>query len=175
MSFIRPEARAALWRWREVLAGLGAAALGAWWILGPGGLLGWIGWILVLTGAVGVVAGMQRGRFRTAGQGPGVVQIDEGQIAYFGPLSGGVAPMAEIERLTYCPNLHPEQWLLESPGRPPLAIPVNADGAEALFDAFAALPGLKMERLLAEMHGHSPHAVVIWEKRSTRRSVDRLH
>ena len=30
MSFIRPEARAALWRWREVLAGAGVGALGIW-------------------------------------------------------------------------------------------------------------------------------------------------
>lgn len=43
-------------------------------------------------------------------------------------------------------------------------IPVDADGAEALFDAFAALPGLKTERMLATLRAESETAVLIWER-----------
>ena len=60
MSFIRPEARAALWRAREALAGLAIGLLGLSWALGPGGLLGWLGWGLILAGVALIVIGLQR-------------------------------------------------------------------------------------------------------------------
>ena len=52
MSFVRPEARASIWRWRETLMGTAILALGLWWMLGTPGLLQWIGgavapWVLV--------------------------------------------------------------------------------------------------------------------------------
>lgn len=174
MSFIRPEARAALWRWREVLAGGGVALLGASWALGPRGLLGWVGWALILAGVALVVIGIQRGRFRTGGGGHGVVQVDEGQITYFGPLSGGTVAAVELERLTLDPTAHPAHWLLEQPGQPVLFIPIDAEGAEALFDVFSTLPGLRTEHMLAELRrGRRP--VVIWERASQRLPDMPLH
>ena len=88
--FFRPEAKAALWRWREVLAAAALVLVGLWWIMGPGRLLALPGWALVLAGVALCVVGVQRARFRGPGDGPGAVQVDEGQIAYFGPLTGGV-------------------------------------------------------------------------------------
>jgi hypothetical protein len=41
---------------------------------------------------------------------------------------------------------------------------VNAAGSEALFDAFATLPGLQTERMLHELHASAQQAVVIWQK-----------
>lgn len=173
MSFIRPQARAAIWRLREVLAGLALAGLGAFWAMGPGGLLGGIGLVLVVLGGALVVVGVPRARFRIGAGGPGVVQVDEGQITYFGPLSGGAAAVAELERLALDPSGTPAHWLLDRPGQPVLAIPVNAEGAEALFDAFATLPGLKVNRMLAELKAGGRDPVVIWE-RHPRRPL-RLH
>lgn len=175
MSFIRPEAQAALWRWRDVLAGLAALALGAWLALGAGGLLAWFGVPLTAGGGALVVIGLQRARFRAGAGGPGMVQVDEGQIAYFGPLEGGVVAASELERLTLDPAQHPPTWVLDRPGQPPLHIPVNAEGAEALFDAFAALPGLRTERMLAELNGRARHPVVIWERRPLVPPGQRLH
>ena len=43
-------------------------------------------------------------------------------------------------------------------------IPIDADGADALFDAFASLPGLKTERMLAQLHDAPTTPVVIWER-----------
>lgn len=175
MSFIRPEARAAIWRWREVLAGAGIAALGLYWVVGPGALLGWVGGALMLAGVALALVGAQRGRFRGTGGGRGVVQVDEGQITYFGPLSGGMVAARELERLVLDPSARPAHWVLGQPGQPPLHIPVDAEGAEALFDVFSALPGLKTERMLAQLHGGTEHPVVIWERSPMRPPHERLH
>lgn len=175
MSFIRPEARAALARWREALAGAAVAALGLYWALGVGGLLGWIGWLLLPAGAGIAVIGVQRARFRRAGQGPGVVLVDEGEITYMGPLSGGSVSVSDLERLVLDPSARPAHWALEQPGQPVLHIPVNAEGATDLFDVFAALPGLRTERMLAELNRGGAHPVVIWERRPTRPEHLRLN
>ena len=175
MSFIRPEAKAALWRWREVLAAVGVAALGVSWIGLPGGLLGWIGWLLVIVAVALAVVGVQRARFRTGAGGPGVVTVDEGEITYLGPLTGGVVAAREIERLALDPTARPAHWILEQPGQPSLHIPVNAEGAEALFDVFASLPGLRTEQMLSQLNGGSAHPVVIWERSPSRPPQAWLH
>ncbi|NOC84964.1 hypothetical protein [Ruegeria sp. HKCCD6428] len=175
MSFIRPEAKLALWRWREVLVAGFVLILGLSWINGPGGLLGWIGWLLVAVAIALAVIGVQRARFRTGTGGQGVVTVDEGQITYFGPLVGGIIATREIERLALDPTSTPAHWVLEQPGQAVLHIPVNAEGAEALFDVFSALPGLKTEHMLAELNGGSAHPVVIWERTPSRPPHLRLH
>ena len=175
MSFIRPEVKAGLTRWREALAGAGVALLGLYWALSVGGLLGWIGWLLLPAGAGIAVIGFQRARFRSDGRGPGVVMIDEGEITYMGPLSGGSVSVADLERLVLDPSSRPTAWVLEEPGQPILHIPVNADGAGDLFDVFSTLPGLKTERMLAELNGQGVHPVVIWERHPLRPAHQRLH
>lgn len=175
MSFARPEARAALWRWREVLTGCAIAILGASWVLGPGGLLGWVGWLLVVAGLALAVIGVQRARFRAGSDGPGIVTVDEGQITYFGPLTGGAVALSEIERLTLDPTAKPPHWVLGQPGQPPLHIPVNAKGAEALFDVFATLPDLRTEHMLGALNGPGIHPVVVWERNSERVMLQPLH
>ncbi|MGI3209518.1 hypothetical protein ACROSR_00215 [Roseovarius tibetensis] len=175
MSFVRPQARAALWRWREVVVGTGLAGLGLWWTFGLDGLLHWLGYaVLILAGAV-LVVGVQRGRFRHGGGGPGVVRVDEGQVAYFGPLTGGVVAIRDLDSLTLDPSGHPAHWVLSQRGAPDLHIPVNAEGAEALFDAFAALPGLRTEHMLAQMQRLPNFPTVIWQKAPPVTSAVRLH
>lgn len=175
MSFIRPEARVAIWRWREVLTGVAVGALGLSWVLGPGGLLGWLGWVLVIAGAALVVIGVQRARFRAGFGGVGMVQVDEGQVSYFGPLTGGSAAMSDLRRLSLDPRMKPKHWVLEQPGQPPLYIPINATGVDALFDVFAALPGLNTERMLSGLADQGTHPMVIWQKTTTSRSVTTMH
>lgn len=175
MSFIRPEAKLALWRWREVLVAAFVLILGLSWISGPGGLLAWVGWFLIVVSAALAVIGIQRARFRTGVGGQGVVTIDEGQITYLGPLDGGIVASREIERLALDPTSDPAHWVLDQPGQPALHIPVNAEGAEALFDVFSNLPGLKTEQMLSELNGKSQHPVVIWERTPSRPAHLPLH
>ena len=173
--FFRPEAKAVLWRWREVLVGVGLSLFGLWWIIGPGLLLALPGWAFVLGGIALGLVGAQRGRFRGAGDGLGAVQVDEGQIAYFGPLTGGVVALAALERLSLDRTASPAHWRLDAPEQAPVMIPVNAAGADALFDAFSKLPGLRTERMLSELRAQRGHAVVIWERTPLRPAHALLH
>ena len=173
---IRPEAKAALSQWREALVGLGVLALGIYWgFFTGGGLLHWIGYAVALAGVLLIVAGIQRGRFRIGSGGPGIVQVLEGRITYFGPLSGGVADLDALSALSLDPTGKPPHWMLHQPGQEPLAIPLNAEGADALFDAFATLPGLQTERMLAEMRRDGTRPVEIWCKASCKSTHLRLH
>ena len=175
MTFFRPEAREALWRWREVLSGTGVILLGLWMIIGPGFLVGLLGYAALLAGAALVWIGIQRARFRGPGDGAGAVQVDEGQVTYFGPLTGGTIALRELESLTLDGAMHPAHWQLVQPGQAPLYIPVNAAGAEALFDAFAALPGLRTERMLSALNANPHQAIVIWHRGPLRPEGTLLH
>ena len=166
MSFVRPEAMQSLTRWREVLIGSAVLTLGTWWVLGTGGLLHWIGYAVAAGGLALIAAGIQRARFRGAKGGAGVVQVDEGQIAYFGPLTGGAVARSEMTAVLIDPSGQPAHWVLRQPDQPDLHIPVNAEGADDLFDAFAALPGLRTEYMLAQMKAPGDQPTVIWQKRT---------
>ena len=176
MPLIRPEASAALYRWREVLIGAGAVVLGLYWVFFTYGLLPWIGGVLGLAGLGLIAAGFQRARFRGAAGGPGIVQVDEGRVAYFGPLTGGVVALSEMSALALDPTAKPAHWVLAQPGQPDLYIPLNAEGAEALFDVFASLPGIRTEWMLAQMRGWARQPVTIWERPdNVRPERPRLH
>ncbi|WP_420005114.1 hypothetical protein [Arenibacterium sp. LLYu02] len=175
MSFIRPEARTALWRWRELLVAVAFLLWGLNWALWGVGLTQITGWACICVGVVLAVIGAQRMRFRLGSGGPGVVQVTEGQISYFGPLTGGAVARSELEAVRLDHTARPSHWVLEQPGQPPLAIPVTAAGAEALFDVFASLPGLKTERMLSELHHKGPHQVVIWQRSPEPKHLRRLH
>ena len=164
-DFLRPEARAALWRWREVLFAALLAALGLWWALGSFGVVKWLGVVLVVIGLGLGWAGWQRARFRQDGQGPGVVILDERRLVYMGPLTGGAMDVADLTRLELEPAALPApHWVLTGVGGQDLAIPVNAEGAEALFDVFATLPGIRSAQMLAVLE-RTPHArVTVWER-----------
>ncbi|WP_435139376.1 hypothetical protein [Pseudopelagicola sp. nBUS_19] len=163
MKFIRPEARAVLVRWREALIGLVVAFLGLWWASGFG-LLKWLGFAVLVIGVVLIFAGVQRARFRGEQGGPGLVQVDEGEVTYFGPLDGGTIAMCELSCLELNGASKPMVWVLQQPGQPALHVPWNAEGADALFDVFATLPGLKTEMMLSQMQAMPDHSVVIWQK-----------
>lgn len=172
---IRLEVAAALRRWREALTGAAVIALGLYWILVSGGLLFWVGWVALAVGAALIVAGIQRARFRMGGGGAGIVTVVEGRVTYFGPLSGGVIDLDALEQLSIDHSARPAHWMLHQSGQPPIAIPVDAEGADALFDVFAALPGMRTEYLLRVLHRTGDHATVVWRTEQLRKATPRLH
>ena len=174
MSLIRPQARAAMWRWREVLGGGALAVMGLWWVLYGLGIVPWLGWVLIAAAVALVLAGVQRARFRSTAGGPGVVVVDEGLIAYLGPHTGGAVALSEMTALALDAQ-GPRRWLLSQPGQADLEIPLDAEGADALFDAFAALPGLRSGQIVAAMRRPAPGLHLLWERAGQATPRPRLH
>ena len=172
---IRPEAKAQLSRFREVIVGAAFVFLGVWWLWGASAILILPGVALVLAGLALMWIGLQRARFRGEGQGPGAVRVDEGQIAYFGPLTGGVMDLRDVSQVTYDGALYPAHWRLQQPDTPELLIPCNAEGVDHLFDALATLPGFRMQSALSVLNAGEKHSIVIWQRDPVSRRSIGLH
>jgi len=164
MSFLRPEVVAAAHRWREVLAGLGVVLAGGWLATLGGWFFQGLGALVALAGVGIAVSGARRLRFRPAGRAPGIVRMLEGQVAYFGPETGGFAALTELEELRLAPGPDGPAWVLVQPGAL-LVIPVAAEGAEALHDWFAALPGIDMGTVTSALGRPLPGPRVLWRRR----------
>lgn len=163
-DFLRPEARATLWRWREVLAGLAATGVGLWLALSSFGLLFLFGGALAVSGVFLIGTGIPRGRFRRAGGGAGIVELDEGQLSYFGPHGGGAVAVADVSLI----ELTGGTWIVRGTGGERLVIPVDAEGAEQLFDVFNALPGMDTAAMLAAMSSPDGPTRRIWTRKPPR-------
>lgn len=142
MSHFRPEAIALLMRFREpALSGV-ALAFGLWVATRGGVFLAALGGAIALLSAASLVLALRRMRFAGAGDAPGVVEVIEGQVSYFGPVVGGAVGLPDLVELRLISMRGRRLWRLKQADGQVLLVPVDARGAEALFDAFAALPGL---------------------------------
>lgn len=160
-DFLRPAARAALHRWAETGAALVVALAGVWWALAGPGAVHWLGWLLAALGAGLALGAVQRARFAAPGMGSGLIEVVEREVRYFGPRGGGVVALDTMLALSLSADA--QYWLVESFDGTVLAIPRAASGHEALFDAFAALPGLDMQRLLRILaQGPAPRVRLVW-------------
>ncbi|CUH84625.1 hypothetical protein [Thalassovita mediterranea] len=163
MSFMRPEAAAGLRRWREVLISALMTALGAHWFLTSFGLFRAMGALIVILGGVWVILAVRRARFDRGGGGAGVVTLDEGRLGYFGPETGGTLA---VEALVSIRMLVDEKgrksWYILAQDTTPLDIPVNAEGADQLFDVFSNLPGLDMKVVQAALDEPLNEEILLW-------------
>jgi len=145
---IREASLATLYRWREVAAaaGLGAAGL---WLMALGGLvLIPAGAALLAVAAVLGVTGWRRLRFRQDTLAPGVVEVDEGQIGYLGPGTGGFVSLPDLVEIKLVTLRGHRLWRLKQSDGQALLVPVDATGADRLFEAFSALPGIDLGALV---------------------------
>ena len=142
-----------------MLFACGLIGLGLWWGLGSFGIVQWLGWSLAALGLGLAMAGWQKMRFRSDGEGPGVVTLDERRVIYMGPEGGGVADLDLMVQLDLTPT---RAWRLINEAGAHLDIPTNAAGADALFDVFAALPGMKTEYMLSVLEGTAPAQLTVW-------------
>ena len=172
MSFFRPDALGAVLRWREAMIGLGAAGLGAWWIWSGSGLLRWVGVAFVLGGLSIAREGLARARRPGDGGGPGLVEVDERQIAFLSGLGGGAVSLEALTRVAVRRDAERHVWILDTDmGR--LSVPGDAVGAAQIFDALAVLPGLTHERALAATSG--PEGTTVLWRRADRDGPVALH
>jgi hypothetical protein len=164
-DFFRPEIRALFWRWREVLAAAAVMIFGLWWGARGVGVTLWLAYLVAAIGAIWAIAAVQRARFAQNGEGPGVVHLREGRLAYYGPLDGGMMDLDDLTELALDPSSYPgPSWILTGMGGQRLAIPVNAAGADALFDVFAGLPGIRTHAVLDVLSRTPDALVVIWSR-----------
>ncbi|SMX23170.1 hypothetical protein [Boseongicola aestuarii] len=161
MSFIRPDAQATLVRWREFLIGMGLDIAGLVTVFGPTRANLIFGVLMMVLGSAMMFVGLQRARFRANGGGAGVVDVDERQISYFGPTAGGSVALEDLARIAVVP---PHVWELSDGQGRSLEIPVDAEGGEALFDAFSALPGISASRLADATRVRPVSRTTVWEK-----------
>jgi hypothetical protein len=172
---IRPEVKALLHRYREalgacvvVLAGLWLMVLGGYVLFPLGLLVGGVGVILTITA-------LRRARFAQDVSAPGLVELDEAQVGYLAPEIGGFLSLDELVEIRLLVLRGRRMWRLKQADGQALLIPVDASGAERLFDAFANLPGMDTSALVAALQPSHPtqgnlslaaETRVIWRKQS---------
>lgn len=159
---IRPELKAKLWLWREPLLGGILALCGLLWLFTEAGLMFWIGLAVALVGGFVVYSGIQRLRFQVGAGGPGVVQVTERQVTYFGPETGGAISIDALAEVTLAPEEGFNAWILTERTGLSLEIPTHATGADALFDVFSTLDGIRTEHMLAQLRNPPKTRTVIW-------------
>lgn len=148
---IRPELIAQIRRAHEVIWAAGVGSVGAWLIWLGGYLLVPIGSMAMLLGAALGVMAWRRMRFAQDIDAPGVVEVDEGQISYLGPTVGGSVSLPELAELRLITLRGHRLWRLKQTDGQTILIPVDAAGADRLFDAFASLPGMDSGALVAAL------------------------
>jgi hypothetical protein len=154
---------AILSRWAET--GIAAALLAFALIYGidAARLGGWPGWALIALAApvaIWLRLAALRAWSRRADMGPGVASVDERRVTYMGPQTGGALSLDALRAVDVESGEAPI-WILRQDGGPTLRIPAGAEGADALPEALAGLPGfseLKALRALGAA-GHALHPV----------------
>lgn len=163
-EFFRKDATDRLRRWREPLIAAVLVAVGLWIAASPGPIAQGFGWVLALVAAVALVPAIRRARFTASGDAPGVVQVDERRILYMGPTHGGTVAIDELDQVSLRRMEDGRAaWVLVE-GATLLVIPAEARGAEALFDAFTALPGLSAQAILAARDMPQPGTTRLWTR-----------
>lgn len=151
---IRDGAAAWLHRWREVIAATLIALLGLWIATGGGFVLIPVGLFVTVTGAGLGLQALRRLRFAQAPAAPGIVEVNEAQIAYLSADGGGFVGLPDLMEIRLLTLRGHRFWRLRQIDGQALLVPVDAAGAEQLFDAFSALPGMDSAALVAAVEGN---------------------
>ncbi|MGI9391614.1 MAG: hypothetical protein ACR2O1_16275 [Boseongicola sp.] len=169
MNFIRPEAAAALSRWREVLAGLVVALIGVWLITNKFGALYLIGWGLTVGGISMVIAGIRQARFPAGSGGPGIIELDERKLTYFSPDTGGSISLDDLMRIAIRttdagPFASDMFWEWTDITGQTLAVPSDAEGSEQIFDALSSLDSVDYDAIMKASGEVTQNYFVVWQR-----------
>ena len=168
---IRGEALAQILRWREAIVGLGAIAVGLWWAVGSYGVMRWVGVVVVIGGAAILREAVVRLRRPRDGGGAGVVNVTERQITYLSGTGGGAVSADTLAHVAiHRSGSGSPVWHLGDEQERRIAVPADAEGAGALFDALAALPGFDEGAAVEALRDPSPGARVLWTRAPERLS-----
>jgi hypothetical protein len=172
VSFVRPEAAAALRRFGEPAAYAAVAALCLWKGLAllTGGA--WVGLAVLALGALAAFAVLGTAERalvarRSAPAGPGIVSVQEGRISYLGPRGGGsvaVDALVRVDILAAGDPIGEARWELTDEAGQRLAIPASAANAGALLDVLGGLPGFNNMAVVLAMGSEAPGRSVVWRR-----------
>ncbi|WP_265499115.1 hypothetical protein [Paracoccus beibuensis] len=145
---IRPELRALLRDRSELLIFGGLTLLGLWLTFLGGWFFALVGAGVVLVGASLTVGALRHAPFRRPVAAPGVVELVEGAVRYYGATEpGGEVALRDLTEIRLLRLRGRACWRLRSQDGQALLIPVDAAGAAVLADAFETLPGLDLGML----------------------------
>lgn len=166
---IRPEVRALARRWREVIAAACLAGFGLSVMWRGGYVLVPLGMGMVALAAGWGLIAFRRIHFLRQVDAPGFIDVDEGQIGYYGPGFGGFIALADVAELRLADHHGTRVWRLKTADGQVILLPVDAAGADRLYDAFAALPDIDMAALAAAL-AHGQPTLPLWKRRAARLS-----
>ena len=169
MNFIRPEIRQGLLKWRGAIFFALVAAIGLYYFVTRFGAGRFVGLAVLGIGMGLMIDAIRRARFPDDGGGPGIVTVDERRIVYFGPLGGGSMSIDELERVSLAIGQSPSdtwglRWQFQDLDNQLLTIPSDAEGAAALYDALAALPGVDLRPLTQGHNLSAGQNIEIWTR-----------
>jgi len=169
MSFFRPHVGTHLAKWREAYIIGGLLLLGLWLFLYGSGTLNLVaqglGLVISLVGMIFLYTTLQRIRFKRAENAPGVVEVTEREISYFGPMHGKTISLESLRKIELRESeAYAAIWVLHHAKGDPMIVPTSAKGSERLFDAFSGLSGLKMDVLVKAVNRVPVRSQMIWER-----------
>lgn len=175
MSFLRPEAVAAIRLYAEPIIYAVITAAFLWKGAALIGAGAWIAGILMLVpgllAALAVLGAIERAlvAHRSARAGPGIVTVEEGRITYLGPYGGAAMAVDALMRIDIVTD--PEssfasdaRWEMTDETGQRLSIPASAANAGALLDVLGGLPGFSNLTAIRALHGDQAGRRAIWHR-----------
>ena len=168
MSLIRPEAAAFLKKWREAIFGGVVLMFNIQLAATSFGLLRGLAFAGILIGAALFIEGVRRARLPDLSGGPGVVDVEERQITYFGPHGGGALSIDDLAQvMVRTTDLGPLAsdffWEFTNTAGDSLSIPGDAENASALFDVLTVLPGADYEAVIKASGSTGKAEFLVWD------------
>ena len=150
--------------WRETMVAIIFAGLGLYWTINSYGTLYFIGYGVLIIGIIFAYVGYQRASFKRKETGVGIVEFTEGQISYFGPKTGAIFSIEDIECLSIDKSNSSSIWIIERTADYKVEIPTNVEGNEVLFDVSNSLEGFQIHQMLEALSSSRCNRTVLWQK-----------
>ena len=161
---IRPDLRTLLRGRAELLVHVGVTLLGLWLAFLGGWFFALVGGGVILVGVSLTIGALRHLPFRRPIAGPGVVELVEGAVRYYGATEpGGEIALRDLVEIRLLRLDGRDHWRLRTRDGQALLVPVDARGADQLADAFAQLPGLDLGHVSAALSQKGgPSLRIVW-------------
>ena len=151
---IRPEAAALLKRWFEPAVALGVTLVALWIVGLPDFRLDWLsvllGAPLAIAGLIWLRVAVRRARAESGG-GEGRLFVEERRVLHVGAFGNVQVDLDDATRIDLMAQGRRASLLVHVPDGPPTALPLGAEGVDALYDALTGLPGMDTDALHARI------------------------